>query len=621
MADIPLFTGQATYTPSRFQPPVESLSDVALKAAKLGQMTPSVATSIAQGITGGIEAYQGVRLNEANIEAQQARAQVLQAQAQEAQLENQINQLERDSVIAAKRLEKQVRVRELEVKKSELETQSEMLSIMSDPLRQKELLAPQYQSQMNEGQKEALVNELWSSGQLSEEEYLTYSSRLQYEKNFKAKQNQQREAAKDLATSYEKARTDAGLTKLTALIETQTGKKVDPYNQKEYFDFINKLGLQQDPDVAGQTVATFEGQTYQVPLEDETISTIQRLKDSQVGLGIAPKEAVVNPYLEGTKAQEAAAQKEREEAAAIEAEKNAPGFFGKAASAIGDLASRTARYSAGPMGAAIGVAQDVMTSFSGAPQATSPAQQVEQQQTVIAPSVNNAPVDAKKNEILNKIQGKKYEASSQKFKERREQIEASKKNISLTNTASVQQEQDILRAITPDVVEVFDFAPRKISNEVVQRVNADPLLANQPAIIKAIAAVESKGVREAKSPTGVKGLLQVTKATADQYGLDRDIPEQNVQAGIREFTRNLRTLKSPPLALAAYNAGIGTISDSIARTKSMNWDVIKADLKDNLPPAKYKEVVDYPERVLSYLKDFTNPESADDLYTVALMEV
>jgi len=140
MADIPLFTGQVSYTPSRFQPPVESLSDVALKAAKLGEMTPSVATSIAKGITGGIEAYQNVRMNEANIEAQQANAQLAQAkienlpyeqqtaiyQAQTARIEAE-NKAKLGPMMAQAELEKaRAMGLEAEVKFEELQTQQKL---------------------------------------------------------------------------------------------------------------------------------------------------------------------------------------------------------------------------------------------------------------------------------------------------------------------------------------------------------------------------------------------------------------------------------------------------------------------------------------------------------------
>jgi soluble lytic murein transglycosylase-like protein len=168
-----------------------------------------------------------------------------------------------------------------------------------------------------------------------------------------------------------------------------------------------------------------------------------------------------------------------------------------------------------------------------------------------------------------------------------------------------------------------DYRPAQVRDPIVTRVNSEPLLQGQPPIIKALAAVESGGKRDALSPTGVRGLLQVTRSTAAQYGLDRNIPEQNVQAGIKELSRNLKMVKKPELALAAYNAGVGTILQAIKATGSYDWDVIKDYLEDVLSPQKFAEVKNYPEKVLNYAAIFagTEIEASDSMLKQELGEV
>ncbi|HEX5042839.1 MAG TPA: lytic transglycosylase domain-containing protein [Candidatus Polarisedimenticolaceae bacterium] len=83
----------------------------------------------------------------------------------------------------------------------------------------------------------------------------------------------------------------------------------------------------------------------------------------------------------------------------------------------------------------------------------------------------------------------------------------------------------------------------------------------EPALIKAVALVESGFNPGATSPKGAKGLMQLMPATARSYGV-RDIhdPYENLRAG----ANHLRTLLDEfdgdlTLALAAYNAGSGAV--------------------------------------------------------------
>ncbi len=149
---------------------------------------------------------------------------------------------------------------------------------------------------------------------------------------------------------------------------------------------------------------------------------------------------------------------------------------------------------------------------------------------------------------------------------------------------------------------------------VKAKVNSEPLLAGKSPFLKAIVAVESKGNRNAKSPTGVKGLAQVTQATARQYGLDRDKPEENVKAAEIHSNRLLKMYgDNPVLAAAAYNGGEGRINKALELAGSDNWpDVVEAlrymVATSKLSPEKYKEIVEYPNSVMSFYTSFAMDE-------------
>lgn len=154
----------------------------------------------------------------------------------------------------------------------------------------------------------------------------------------------------------------------------------------------------------------------------------------------------------------------------------------------------------------------------------------------------------------------------------------------------------------------------KAVEAVVKRVATSPYLKDQPVYVQALAAQESKGRTDAVSPTGVRGLLQVTKRTASKYpGLSRDVPEDSVAMG-RAYIEELRDMfnGNAALAYAAYNAGPGAtaLAQKMAGG-SEDWRVVKQymlaalkrfanDLHPVTPAEKFKEVYNYPESVLMY---------------------
>ena len=76
-----------------------------------------------------------------------------------------------------------------------------------------------------------------------------------------------------------------------------------------------------------------------------------------------------------------------------------------------------------------------------------------------------------------------------------------------------------------------------------------------PAMLYAVAKVESNLHPDALSSAGARGLLQVMPATARSLDLDPDEPRSNVLAGARYLRQLIDRFDSTDLALAAYNAG------------------------------------------------------------------
>ncbi|TGB00103.1 lytic transglycosylase domain-containing protein [Sporolactobacillus shoreae] len=96
----------------------------------------------------------------------------------------------------------------------------------------------------------------------------------------------------------------------------------------------------------------------------------------------------------------------------------------------------------------------------------------------------------------------------------------------------------------------------KIINEMSQKYSVNPRL------IESVISAESGGNSAAVSPAGALGLMQLMPGTAAALGVtDALDPAQNIEGG----TKYLRQLidkydGSIPLALAAYNAGSGSVA-------------------------------------------------------------
>lgn len=142
-------------------------------------------------------------------------------------------------------------------------------------------------------------------------------------------------------------------------------------------------------------------------------------------------------------------------------------------------------------------------------------------------------------------------------------------------------------------------------------------------LLAAVAYQESHWNPRAVSPTGVKGIMMLTNATAKDLGIeDRTAPDQSIKGGaqyIRElsekFSEDLDKLDRLWFTLAAYNVGFGHVQDARIITKRRGGNPDKwVDVKQSLPLLRNKrwykktrygyargsEPVKYVENIRSY---------------------
>ncbi len=117
-------------------------------------------------------------------------------------------------------------------------------------------------------------------------------------------------------------------------------------------------------------------------------------------------------------------------------------------------------------------------------------------------------------------------------------------------------------------------------------------------LLAAIGYQESHWRQDATSPTGVKGLMMLTKATAKQLGIkDRTNPVQSIEGGALYFKQRLKKMpkriKSPDnvwFALASYNVGFGHLEDARILTQKRKGNPDKwLDVKKSLPLLSQKK--------------------------------
>lgn len=103
-----------------------------------------------------------------------------------------------------------------------------------------------------------------------------------------------------------------------------------------------------------------------------------------------------------------------------------------------------------------------------------------------------------------------------------------------------------------------------------------------PALVLAVMGIESGGRRDAVSPKGATGLMQLMPATAARFGVtDIKMSSENIRGGVAYLDWLMKEFGSDPLlVLAGYNAGEGAVRQH-----------------GGVPP--YRETRDYVPKVLS----------------------
>jgi len=95
-------------------------------------------------------------------------------------------------------------------------------------------------------------------------------------------------------------------------------------------------------------------------------------------------------------------------------------------------------------------------------------------------------------------------------------------------------------------------------DSAIHRAAADSGL--DPALIRAVIQTESGGNASALSPKGAIGPMQLMPGTASELGVDAHDPVQNILGGSRYLASLKKQFGNDDLALAAYNAGPGAVS-------------------------------------------------------------
>ncbi len=154
-------------------------------------------------------------------------------------------------------------------------------------------------------------------------------------------------------------------------------------------------------------------------------------------------------------------------------------------------------------------------------------------------------------------------------------------------------------------------------------------------LLAAISYQESKWDNDAISPTGVRGLMMLTKNTADMLKVDRLEPTESISGGAKYFSSLLKKYSTfshsskVNLALASYNAGPNHISDVIVLANKdkedlEDWSVLrkylyKLNQKKYYKKMKYGyargwEAVQYVENVKQYYDILTFLEAKDEKF-------
>lgn len=112
-------------------------------------------------------------------------------------------------------------------------------------------------------------------------------------------------------------------------------------------------------------------------------------------------------------------------------------------------------------------------------------------------------------------------------------------------------------------------------------------------ILEAVMHQESGGNKEAVSPAGAIGLMQLMPGTAAGLRVDPHDPHQNILGGARYLRAMYDKFGNWESAIAAYNAGPGALAPS---RQNPNYQIWQAPYNDG-----YAETRNYVKSIRDYL--------------------
>ncbi len=134
-------------------------------------------------------------------------------------------------------------------------------------------------------------------------------------------------------------------------------------------------------------------------------------------------------------------------------------------------------------------------------------------------------------------------------------------------------------------------------------------------VLAAMGYQESHLKADAVSPTGVRGIMMLTQATARGLGVsNREDPSQSIQGGAKYFAQLQQHYAAIPaadrlwFALAAYNMGPGAIDGVRRRVKQSGqdadrWANVYRYLSENASRrGQYRQVIHYVTNIRAYLE-------------------
>lgn len=155
----------------------------------------------------------------------------------------------------------------------------------------------------------------------------------------------------------------------------------------------------------------------------------------------------------------------------------------------------------------------------------------------------------------------------------------------MNNLDSLQQEEERL-----------GLAPKAINGNAVAIGEESGYTNGVPnSLVKAVIQKESGGNPKAVSKSGAIGMMQLMPDTAKELGVDPWDANQNIQGGTKYLKQQFDKYQDWEKALAAYNAGSGTVDKAIAL--GGDW---KANMAKIQNPSNYQQTKDYVDTLAKH---------------------